>query len=136
MKIDEPKTPYVTDEEFNKLCAEDPDYQKEILGKNIDINSQENHHDGSSNNDQMMDDVIKNNTMLNMNIVGSGPADYNSDDENKKSPGKKGFEYFDNDKLTMTNVKPPKQEITSLGGGFDINALAGKLGEIHDEEEE
>jgi hypothetical protein len=26
MKIDEPKTPYVTDEEFQKLCAEDPDY--------------------------------------------------------------------------------------------------------------
>ena len=27
MKIDEPKTPYVTDEEFKKLCDEDPDYQ-------------------------------------------------------------------------------------------------------------
>ncbi len=39
MKIDEPKTPYVTDEEFNKLCEDDPEYQKEILGKNIDINS-------------------------------------------------------------------------------------------------
>jgi hypothetical protein len=26
MKIDEPKTPYVTDEEFNKLCEDDPDY--------------------------------------------------------------------------------------------------------------
>jgi len=26
MKIDEPKTPYVTDEEFRKLCEEDPDY--------------------------------------------------------------------------------------------------------------
>ena len=39
MKIDEPKTPFVTDEEFNKLCEDDPDYQKEILGKNADINS-------------------------------------------------------------------------------------------------
>ena len=38
MKIDEPKTPYVTDEEFKKLCEDDPDYQKEILGK-LDINS-------------------------------------------------------------------------------------------------
>lgn len=26
MKIDEPKTPYVTDEEFKKLCEDDPDY--------------------------------------------------------------------------------------------------------------
>ena len=30
MKIDEPKTPYVTDEEFKKLCEDDPDYQKEF----------------------------------------------------------------------------------------------------------
>lgn len=29
MKIDEPKTPYVTDEEFRKICAEDPDYNSE-----------------------------------------------------------------------------------------------------------
>ena len=27
MKIDEPKTPYVTDEEFRRLCEEDPDYE-------------------------------------------------------------------------------------------------------------
>jgi len=26
MKIDEPKTPYVTDEEFKKLCDEDEEY--------------------------------------------------------------------------------------------------------------
>ena len=31
MRIDEPKTPYVTDEEFRKLCEEDPDYQAELL---------------------------------------------------------------------------------------------------------
>ena len=36
MKIDEPKTPYVTDDEFNKLCEEDPDYKKEFAG---DFNS-------------------------------------------------------------------------------------------------
>ena len=30
MKIDEPKTPYVTEEEFKKICAEDPDYVKEF----------------------------------------------------------------------------------------------------------
>ena len=30
MRIDEPKTPYVTDEEFRKLCEEDPDYQAEL----------------------------------------------------------------------------------------------------------
>ena len=26
MKIDEPKTPYVTEEEFQRACAEDPEY--------------------------------------------------------------------------------------------------------------
>ena len=46
MKIDEPKTPYVTDEEFNKLCEDDPDYQKEFGNKEfnnviVDFNSQE-----------------------------------------------------------------------------------------------
>ena len=30
MKIDEPKTPYVTDEEFKKLCDEDEEYQKAV----------------------------------------------------------------------------------------------------------
>ena len=30
MKIDEPKTPYVTEEEFQRLCREDPDYVKEF----------------------------------------------------------------------------------------------------------
>ena len=39
MKIDEPKTPYVTDEEFNKLCAEDPDYVKEFGSGEVDFNS-------------------------------------------------------------------------------------------------
>ena len=36
MKIDEPKTPYVTDEEFKQLCATDPDYVAEF---GLDINS-------------------------------------------------------------------------------------------------
>ena len=54
MKIDEPKTPYVTEEEFRRLCEEDPDWAKEVererlegkddiikIGNinNIDINS-------------------------------------------------------------------------------------------------
>ena len=30
MKIDEPKTPYVTEEEFKKICESDPDYVKEF----------------------------------------------------------------------------------------------------------
>ena len=30
MKIDEPKTPYVTEEEFQRLCAEDPDWAAEV----------------------------------------------------------------------------------------------------------
>ena len=30
MKIDEPKTPFVTEEEFQRLCEEDPEYMKEF----------------------------------------------------------------------------------------------------------
>ena len=40
MKIDEPKTPFVTQEEFDRLCAEDPDYVKEFgiqVGKDEDM---------------------------------------------------------------------------------------------------
>ena len=44
MKIDEPKTPYVTDEEFKKLCEEDPDYMKEF-GNAVEFNSQEAEND-------------------------------------------------------------------------------------------
>ena len=32
MKIDEPKTPFVTDEEFKWLCDEDPEYQAAFGG--------------------------------------------------------------------------------------------------------
>ena len=42
MKIDEPKTPYVTEEEFQKLCVDDPDYMREFGNKNmgdVDFNS-------------------------------------------------------------------------------------------------
>ena len=63
MKIDEPLTPYVTDEEFKKLCEEDSDYQRDlaedrseedgdvqmIVGKNLELNSVE------ANNDSAMD---------------------------------------------------------------------------------
>jgi hypothetical protein len=40
MKIDEPKTPYVTDEEFKKLCDEDEEYQK-AFGKDDDGHMQD-----------------------------------------------------------------------------------------------
>jgi len=50
MKIDEPKTPYVTDEEFKKLCDEDPDYAKEFGNQVVDFNSQEAENDHSSEN--------------------------------------------------------------------------------------
>ena len=40
MKIDEPKTPYVTEEEFKKLCDEDPDYQRELGSGNQSPRSQ------------------------------------------------------------------------------------------------
>ena len=71
MKIDEPKTPYVTEEEFQKLCAEDPDWaaevererkeqQNKMIGmENIDINSQEaqrDDYDGAVMSDEGMVD--------------------------------------------------------------------------------
>ena len=40
MKIDEPKTPYVTDEEFKKLCEEDPEYAK-ALKEEMDLADKE-----------------------------------------------------------------------------------------------
>ena len=30
MKIDEPKTPYVTEDEFRKICEDDEDYMAEF----------------------------------------------------------------------------------------------------------
>ena len=51
MKIDEPKTPYVTDEEFKKLCEDDPDYVKEFGGAEVDFNSQEAENDLMSDDD-------------------------------------------------------------------------------------
>ena len=52
MKIDEPKTPFVTDEEFKKMCEEDPEYMKEF-GAAVDFNSQEAENDDLS--DKEMD---------------------------------------------------------------------------------
>ena len=38
MKIDEPKTPYVTEEEFRRLCEEDPDWAAEVeRERNVEI---------------------------------------------------------------------------------------------------
>ena len=82
MKIDEPKTPYVTDEEFQRLCAEDPDYQKALLAGELvepDINSQE--AEGDADSDLKMDEemaLAKHNMKLNMNYNMSDP---NSDEE-------------------------------------------------------
>ena len=46
-------------------------------------------------------------------------------------------DYFDD--KNYTEIKPPKHNMQvpmgGGGGGLDINALAGKLGEINDEEE-
>ena len=51
MIIDEPKTPYVTDEEFKKLCEEDPDYVAEFGDQVVDFNSQEAEDDNMSDKD-------------------------------------------------------------------------------------
>lgn len=79
MKIDEPKTPYVTDEEFKQLCMEDPDYVKEL---GVDINSQE--ADGGVLSDQCMEDELtlaQNNMVINKNISEVNAEGHNSDDE-------------------------------------------------------
>ena len=91
MKIDEPKTPYVTDEEFRKLCEEDPDYIAEfgdeikannviweqinanngsIEAQMVDINSQEADNDKLSdfdNQELIAGSNIK--MQINMNIM-------------------------------------------------------------------
>ena len=43
MKIDEPKTPFVTDEEFKWYCDEDPEYQAAFGNnlQNVDMRSDE-----------------------------------------------------------------------------------------------
>lgn len=43
MKIDEPKTPFISEEEFKKMCEDDPDYMKEFgnEGKEVDVKSHE-----------------------------------------------------------------------------------------------
>ena len=69
-----------------------------------------------------------------MNIKGGA----NSDDET--SPGKdqdmQDSDYLDNKNLNQTNIKPKHNMAVPMGGGgLDIMALAGKLGEINDEEE-
>ena len=87
MKIDEPKTPYVTDEEFKKLCDEDPDYAKEFgdaRGGEVDFNSQEAENDLLSDDDNCrMNGEFGN--ILNKNLERGGTL---SDDEGKSSPGK------------------------------------------------
>ena len=81
MKIDEPKTPYVTEEEFKKLCEEDPDYQKEF-GNAVDFNSQE-----AENDSEMSDDRIDDKSQLKKGI-NFEEVEYNSDDDLQGS-GKK-----------------------------------------------
>lgn len=57
MKIDEPKTPFISEEEFKKMCEADPDYQKEfgLDNKDVEFNSQE--ADNNSEDKEMEDDL-------------------------------------------------------------------------------
>lgn len=120
MKIDEPKTPYVTEEEFQRLCAEDPDYQKEfghlkdeIVRDAADINSQEADVDMTS--DKAMNDELQlaqKNMKVNMNID-FGEQFVNSDDEfQNQSPGKEE-EGFNNQKkkFHMSTVQKKHQSM-------------------------
>lgn len=53
MKIDEPKTPYVTDEEFRRLCDEDPDYKEDQKDGSVELRSDQAEND--SNDDEMVE---------------------------------------------------------------------------------
>ena len=99
MIIDEPKTPYVTDEEFRKLCEEDPDYiaefGDEIKANNalyeaqmVDINSQEADKDEEMSDMDGQEILAGNNMQINMNIMQQDNAGANSDDELNQSPPK------------------------------------------------
>ena len=86
MKIDEPKTPFVTQEEFDRLCAEDPDYVKEFgiqVGKDEDmIGSDKASIDEDNSNKSMEGDLsmAQQNMKINMNINFKDNG-LNSDDE-------------------------------------------------------
>ena len=79
MKIDEPKTPFVTEDEFKKLCDEDSDYQKEF-GEKLDVNS----HDADDNSDRQMSDdlaLAQKNMLYNMNINVEATSDQEMDNQ-------------------------------------------------------
>ena len=84
MKIDEPKTPFVSEDEFKKLCEADPEYMKQFGsdGKEIEVNSQEAANDNDS--DAKMEDdlaLANSNMKLNMNINLNANYSMNSDDD-------------------------------------------------------
>ena len=105
MKIDEPKTPYVTDEEFKKLCEDDPDYAKEF-GNEVDFNSQEADNDKMSEEADcrmITDDFAM---QLNRNLDRTEAL---SDDEGKSSPNKSGTkkDLEGSNQYTNTSKKTP-----------------------------
>ena len=119
MKIDEPKTPYVTEEEFNKLCEDDPEWQKEFGNlKKADL-AAEIRSDEDENTDKQMDDdfqLAQDNMKINMQINAMSIPAEQSDDE-------------------MEGQQSPKPMIIKPDA-FNINALASKLNEHVEEEQD
>ena len=107
MKIDEPKTPYVTDEEYQKLCEDDPDFQKEF-GKKSQEGSDVEIEDGLI--------LAEANMKLNMNMnVNMDAGSQGSAEEQIPKQG------------AQPSFNP---------AAFDIGSLADKLGEVADADEE
>lgn len=151
MKIDEPKTPYVSEEEFKRLCEEDPEYMKAFKEeyeqcvarlereKNQDkgsVNSQEAANDGGS--DQEMDEELQlaqENMKLNMNI--NLNAQINSDDDMNHSPSSQDGDQGQikmGDLSNKLNTVKKQHNLPFAVNNFDIGSLASKLEDHADEQ--
>ena len=149
MKIDEPKTPYVTEQEFQKICAEDEDYVAEFgeeLKVQPDVQSIEV---GAGSAMDMSEDELKE-MKTGQNLIRiEGERAANSDDE--ISTPVKGMDDLSDpyNKLANQTAKKGQCEssmnvnmnVVGLGGGtggkgLDINALAGALQQTKDADDE
>ena len=93
MKIDEPKTPYVTEEEFQKICAEDPDFVEEfgeeMKDNEIQPDVQSIEVGAGSAMDLSENDIreMKQGMVMNKNLIRiEGERAANSDDDLQTSP--------------------------------------------------
>ena len=129
MKIDEPKTPFVTDEEYKQACRDDPEYVREF-GDDLDMRSDEADQDGEDRQcmDNSNDDIQYGKTII------EGVQNLNLSDE-------EGLTVKDIKDHSSTAKKP--QRGTSFnaankgvnGALFQVDDLANILKDVNDEQD-